>query len=393
MSHQRPPVLDTLRISEQERQAVIKDMDSRTSRRAGAERREDARKAFLGARVIVQIRQQDQTRVNFLVQPRNISQTGLSFLHGTFLYRSTHCVVMFKAPNGQVVQAAASVQRCRHVKSRIHEVGVKFDEPLASSALSDAPVDEQQEEATSEELPSLSGRILYIEDHLDDRELLQFHLSSVGVTLEHASDGMEALTQLEGPGYDLIITGVGLAGMSGAEVVEALRGAEYAGRIWAMTADDNPETHEQMLAKGCERVIVKPYEFAKVAGYLAEFLPTGPPDSEPEPVMLSELWNKPKMRPLILQFLQRLEQQVKQIQQLAAGNEIAACRKLCLDVKGAAGGYGYPQISDTAHELANELNEQTAGDDLEDQINSLEKMVQAAVALRRQMSSTDESFG
>ena len=51
-------------------------------------------------------------------------------------------------------------------------------------------------------------------------------------------------------------------------------------------------------------------------------------------------------------FLQRLTGQSQEIQRLASipGSE-AVFRKLCTELKGSAGSYGYPTISQAAHDL------------------------------------------
>jgi HPt (histidine-containing phosphotransfer) domain-containing protein len=58
------------------------------------------------------------------------------------------------------------------------------------------------------------------------------------------------------------------------------------------------------------------------------------------------------MQPLIRTFLQRLNSQVSEMERLVVTNRsLAALKRLCMEIKGSAGGYGYPGISRKAGEL------------------------------------------
>ena len=64
------------------------------------------------------------------VIPRNISRMGMSLLHGKFVYDGTPCVAGLKALDGQLVPVRGKVAWCRLITGRIHEIGIRFEEPI-----------------------------------------------------------------------------------------------------------------------------------------------------------------------------------------------------------------------------------------------------------------------
>ena len=67
---------------------------------------------------------------DYLVHPYNISEGGIGFLHGIFLYPGSRCTVHLKTPDNKRMSAPGVVVRCTHVSGKMHDVGVKFDEPI-----------------------------------------------------------------------------------------------------------------------------------------------------------------------------------------------------------------------------------------------------------------------
>ncbi len=114
---------------------------------------------------------------------------------------------------------------------------------------------------------------------------------------------------------------------------------------------------------------------------LSQLLPAASPQGPGQIDLLSDLWPNQRMRPLICAFVGRMREEVAQIHRLAeAGRNELIFQKRCLDVKGSAGSYGYPQISDAAHALF-ELSQGSAPvEQLREQIRVLDDLCRRAFA-------------
>ena len=69
---------------------------------------------------------QTQQDVAFIVPTRNISQAGLSFLHGQMMHAGQACSVSLVTKDGNWLTVEGLIVRCRYVRGMIHEIGMKF---------------------------------------------------------------------------------------------------------------------------------------------------------------------------------------------------------------------------------------------------------------------------
>ena len=124
-------VKDILRISVREAAEVLDRIDRDAVRYSGQERRKASRQSCRGmSRSPVLLEGEPIGNRTYALYPRNISSLGMSLLHGKFVYDGTACVVGLQTLDGQVVPVRAHVVHCRLITGRIHELGVRFDEPI-----------------------------------------------------------------------------------------------------------------------------------------------------------------------------------------------------------------------------------------------------------------------
>ena len=88
------------------------------------------------------------------------------------------------------------------------------------------------------------------------------------------------------------------------------------------------------------------------------------------------------MRPLILQFLSRLDGQVRQIQHYLDASDSQSLQRLCLAVKGSAGGYGFPELSAAAEDLRRQIAAGGAVESVKGSMEVLARMCAAACLVR-----------
>lgn len=387
LSGHNDATIDSLRLSDWEREALLTQMNRQSSESYGVELRQDERLPYqVGAGVVVKLHHPGGSTANYLVRPRNISQRGMGFLHGNFLYVGSRCSAQLHTRvAGTRITAEGKIVRCQHVRGHVHEVGMRFEQPIDVNLFVEGCLRSSGESEQSTELPQIRGRVLYVEDLVDDQELLRYHLGNLGVDIMVACDALEAMERMEDDQFDLVMTGMALPGMSGAEFIQALRQSGYRRPIIALTSDCGDHWRDEALARGCTEVLTKPYSFEALIDLLVRHLPMCDQAGSPTELLLSTEWHNSRMRPLILNFIGRLERTTRCMESLLdTDDNEAVLHKMCMDLKGSAGGYGYPQISVAAQQLAQLALDHPEAETLKRQFEVLSQLVQAACLVRQE---------
>lgn len=376
---------DTLRLPEPERIALEEELSRGPSgNRTGRNLRTSARVPYdVKAGVHILLYHPGGTALRYLVRPRNISRGGIGFLHGDYVHHNSRCGLALREWDHRVAFTWGQVVRCRHLGGHIHEVGVKFEEPIDIQRFVENCLRLESEQQHSMQMPRLSGRILYVDSSEDERDLLKFHFEQLGLEVRLAEDGGAAIDAVERDTVDLILTELHLPTISGLETIERLRGRGHTGPILALSSDPNPAMHQEARSKGCDAVLTRPCNVDRLSRELAERLPTGADEAGGENCLISEHWPNLKMRPLILAFLGRLGSQAEQLRaHLEKPEELGAARRLCRELVSSAGGYGYPSIAEAAETLCGRIDAGAEPAELAAQMARVERLCKAARRLR-----------
>ncbi|MEX0776972.1 MAG: response regulator [Phycisphaeraceae bacterium] len=371
--------IDTLRLSESARKELLARLNTKASS-AGSEGRRTDRVVYEPiSGVICRLVHPGGTTSNCLIQPRNLSSGGMSYLHGSFVHVGSRCELVLPTIKRQAMLVAAAVVWCRHVCGWVHEVGVHFDQPLALNTFVKSTTPEPP--PADPVWTALDGRLLYVEDSADERDLVKFHFQSRGVGIITAADGLDALELNESHPLETIMTSSTLLGISGAELVGALRAAGFTKPIIVLNADASDEARVQAITSGATAVLDKPYDFEDLLKCLAANLALVHNNPAQE-ALTSQHWANVPMRPLILGFLERLDHHVAQLADLAKDQENwAIVQKLCLDLRASAGGYGFPQISAAARDLYDSLAQRVNVEVAQD-LKELASLCRSACSIR-----------
>jgi CheY-like chemotaxis protein len=106
--------------------------------------------------------------------------------------------------------------------------------------------------------------VLVVDDDPLVRDLLVQFLSLRGYRALGVKDGDDALRMVEDTPPDVILLDMVMPGMSGIEVLQALRAKEYPGGIIIMTGSHNEELLEDAWALGPQEVLVKPIDLERL---------------------------------------------------------------------------------------------------------------------------------
>ena len=132
-------------------------------------------------------------------------------------------------------------------------------------------IETKKEEQSSGEQKLEGKQILLVEDNEINMEIAEFYLKELGIVVDKAWNGQEAIDKFEesAPGtYDLILMDIMMPVMGGREAARRIRTLERPDaetvRIYAMTAQVSSESVHKCLASGMNGHIAKPIDESKL---------------------------------------------------------------------------------------------------------------------------------
>jgi signal transduction histidine kinase/DNA-binding NarL/FixJ family response regulator/HPt (histidine-containing phosphotransfer) domain-containing protein len=243
----------------------------------------------------------------------------------------------------------------------------------------------------------ISGRILVAEDGEDNRELVTAHLRRAGAEVVVACTGRLAVEAAKAQPFDLVLMDMQMPELDGYGATRALRAAGLKVPIIALTANAMAEDRLKCLQAGCTEYLAKPIARGLLLRTLSQFLPSKldgsrppvapaqrneaapparpepahssaasnpPPGEIPEtastpaepapgtteahPALQSTMQNEPSVQALLGRFISRLPERVKAMQALVQEQDVEHLRQTIHQLKGAAGGYGFPRLTEQA---------------------------------------------
>ena len=132
-----PRLINTLHLTEDQWQELLDRLDAAVAPPDAADQRANERvaapeQAVLLWRVVPAGRGESSV---FQARCRNISETGVSFLHSSYVYPNTSCAFILGAPGHQGLRIDAMIVHSRYVEDGVYEVGARFSEPIDLNAI------------------------------------------------------------------------------------------------------------------------------------------------------------------------------------------------------------------------------------------------------------------
>jgi CheY-like chemotaxis protein/HPt (histidine-containing phosphotransfer) domain-containing protein len=229
-------------------------------------------------------------------------------------------------------------------------------------------------------LPSgLHGRLLLAEDVPDNQKLISHYLRKAGATVELAENGRVACEMVlaaaaQGHPFDAVLMDIQMPEVNGYAATTRLRKAGYARPVIALTAHAMPSDREKCLAAGCDDFLTKPISPEILIEKLRQYLGggtaapriTAPCDlelvtgedvesmrakEEMPAALFSTLGGDPEVLALLETFIERLPQRIAGMETSLARGDMTALASQAHQLKGTAGGYGFPLLSEAAARL------------------------------------------
>ena len=110
----------------------------------------------------------------------------------------------------------------------------------------------------------MSKKILVVDDEATIRLSLVEALSAEGYSVEAAETGEEALARTHGTAFDLLVTDLKLPGVTGLELLQAIRNQGQQVPVIMMTAYGDVDTAVAAMRLGAYDFIAKPFKLAAI---------------------------------------------------------------------------------------------------------------------------------
>ena len=129
------------------------------------------------------------------------------------------------------------------------------------------------------------GKILLVEDNIINQELTREILNDIGLNVDIAGNGQEALAQLKTSSYDIILMDVQMPVMSGPEATVVIRETPQWKDvpIVAMTAHDTSRDRQECIKAGMNDYITKPLDINILMSMLVKWVKPKARQAEAQP--------------------------------------------------------------------------------------------------------------
>jgi len=270
MAQTNPPD-NTLRLDSNELSRLLSELDG-PGPGAGAAKRAFRRWEFRQTSVRVDIQQMGGAVTSLKYACRNLSATGISLIHSSYVHVGSTCVIYLPKANGTLAgPIEGKVVRCRHCKGRIHEIGIQFVKQVDFKELLNLDPFESRFAIEGVDPQKLSGKLLHIDDSAMDRRLLRHHLQETQLSVIATETGLSGLERAR-EGFDVIVTDFDLPDIKGAELLQTLRNDGVTCPIIVVSADSAGAARVAARENRANAFLAKPFGKEILIRAIAEFL-------------------------------------------------------------------------------------------------------------------------
>jgi signal transduction histidine kinase/CheY-like chemotaxis protein len=148
-----------------------------------------------------------------------------------------------------------------------------------------------QQDTSSQTSEHFSGRVLLVEDNLINQEVVTEHLQQLGLVVDVAGQGEQAVKMVTQQSYDLVLMDIQMPGMNGYEATRRIRKQDQDIPVVALTAAAMVEDREKAIQAGMNDHLGKPIDQLTLSQALRHWLPVSssapPPASDQEWVVFA----------------------------------------------------------------------------------------------------------
>jgi CheY-like chemotaxis protein/HPt (histidine-containing phosphotransfer) domain-containing protein len=284
-----------------------------------------------------------------------------------------------------------------------------FDIPLTiptAAAIEEANGATDREQQDSEKPLQLKGRILLAEDNPANQMIGIGMLKRLGLQVDTAGNGLEAVEAIQTRPYDLVLMDIGMPEMDGIEATHKIRQLDGDCAnipVIAMTAHVMKGDREEILSQGLNDYICKPVNAGELAACLQRWLSpqfadsaaaaTATPESAADSAhsaildaaILEQLFEDTghELAPdLVDAFVKELDSRLENILQAAQSDDFQQLAQESHALKSCAASYGATRLSKLAAMLEEQGHDHTSNRTIEavDSMASVVNMTREAIS-------------
>jgi PAS domain S-box-containing protein len=200
--------------------------------------------------------------------------------------------------------------------------------------------------------PMFSGRVLFADDALDNRRLVDHLLRKAGAFPVLVEDGQQAITTALAEKFDLILLDVQMPNVDGLTAARTLRQAGIRTPIVSLSAGAFTSDVLKAIEAGCSMHLAKPFTRESFFDMLKRFLQgQGTSVAEAEVIVSTKLSDDAEMNHLLLDFIDALGPRINDLVKACEEQDWPTIEARAHKLRGSAGLYGYAELSALAERL------------------------------------------
>lgn len=368
MNNRESDIIETIRLSDRDKAKLLWAV-AETSKQTVEANNRRLRVGLANNQATLTLIGEAGVKTHFSVLARDISRWGAAILHGQYVYPEARCELTLHGIDETTHLRAGEIRHVRHVQGMIHNIGIKFDQPIDLTEFTTLSPDEETKHlqeladdmAGSEDLSEVTqivSRVLVVDDYAGDRKLYSYWLTRAGMEVSTANDVKSGKERIEEEDFDLLIVDGILGDEFGADLISKVRRSQYVGPIIAVSADETGELEEKARAAGADTFLSKPTTYDKIVEKAYELLGMDQ-DGDRSPIY-STFNDEQDMRPLLTAFTSKLSEQIASLQTANSKNDYEAIDEVARTLKGAGSGYGLETVTEHAQKVMNALEDSAA---------------------------------
>ncbi|MEP2653610.1 MAG: ATP-binding protein, partial [Paraglaciecola sp.] len=193
-------------------------------------------------------------------------------------------------------------------------------------------------------IPTLSGRVLAVDDNSDNRDLVSYLIAKTGLDLVLAEDGKHALKLAEAQAFDLVLMDMQMPELDGLQTTSILKSNGFKGPVVMLTANVDESSKQQVLNAGIAEHFAKPIDSRKFYALLHKYLGVNNTKDKHQPSNLAQN----EFEKLVDKYRNSFEEKVADINEALSKQDWVKLKGLMHKIKGSAGSYGFQKVSDFA---------------------------------------------
>lgn len=320
----------------------VDEQDVGTSKRAPG--RQFTRWRFRSTKVPLHVTHPGGSQASLILASRNISSSGISLLHSSFVHGGSSCEVQIPRAFGGALRVPGKVVRCRQLAGIVHEIGIVFDKPVSVREFVRQDVLSEFFSLEKVNPDDLQGILLHCERSPIDQQLLTHFLGQTQLRVRTCTS-IAVARAVAKEGVSAILSDSQLDDGDAVELIQCLRSDLVACPVILTTNDTDSELRNRLRQACPDGFLAKPLSQDRLLRGLAELLLLESPQAKQGSGAGAA---DAGLASLVESFIVDLQTKAQTLSSCLRTNDIPSCLRICRDVRGTAPSLGFDTLAHIA---------------------------------------------